>query len=144
MPWSSEFAQFPTPMIATRTLPSSSRALPLVDATGSSGKLLANMQDALEDREPGRHGERENRPRKAAQRREHESGGDEYDTLGTRAQPDVTLQPQRLGASARVRDQERADDRRNGEYDGPVLAVTREDQCDRGEHRSFADAVGRR
>src|SRR6478736_6534875 len=105
MPWSSELAQLPTPMIATRTLPSSSRALPLVVATDSSGKLLANVQDALEDREPGRHRERENRPRKTTPRRENESRGDEHDALGTRAKSDVALQSERLGASARVRDE---------------------------------------
>src|SRR5438876_3568457 len=130
-------------MIATRTLPSSTRALPLVVATGSSGKLLANVQDALDDCDPGRHREHENRPRKAAPRREHKSGRDEYDTLGTRAQSDVAFQSERLGASARVRDEERADDRRNGEHDGPVLPVTREDERDRGEHRTLADPVGR-
>src|SRR5215470_13256119 len=129
MPWSSEFAQFPTPTIATRTLPSSRRALPLVVATGSSGKLLANVQDALDDREPGSH-------------REHESGSDEYDTLGARAKPDIALQSERLGAGARVRDEERADDCRNGEHDGPVLPVTREDERDCSEHRTLAYAVG--
>src|SRR5215470_6177299 len=142
MPWSSEFAQFPTPTIATRTLPSSRRALPLVVATGSSGKLLANVQDALDDREPGSHREHENRPRQASPRREHESGSDEYDTLGARAKPDIALQSERLGAGARVRDEERADDCRNGEHDGPVLPVTREDERDCSEHRTLAYAVG--
>jgi hypothetical protein len=82
------------------------------------------MQDALEDREPGRDRERENRPRKTTPRSENESRGDEYDTLGTRAKSDVALQSEGLGASACVRDEERADDRRNGEYDGPILSVT--------------------
>src|SRR5215475_14858774 len=100
-------------MIATRTLPSSSRALPLVDATGSSGKLLAYVQDPLDDRDPGRRGEDEDCPRQAAPRSEDETRRDEYDTLCARAKPDVAAQAQRLGAGARVRDEERADDRRD-------------------------------
>src|SRR6185437_5657633 len=108
-PCNSEFAQLPTPMIATRTLPSSSRALPLVVATGASGKLLADVQDALDDGEPRRRGERDDRPREPAPRREDQSPGDEHDTLGARAQADVALQAERFRPGARVRDEERAD-----------------------------------
>src|SRR3954469_14906576 len=108
-------------MIGTRTLPSSSRALPLVVATGSSGKLLADVQDALDDREPRRHGERADRPRQAAPRgkkeppdppgrppqgRKDEPRGDEHHALGAGAQADVSLEPESLGAGARVRDEE--------------------------------------
>src|SRR3954464_11225992 len=102
-------------MIATRTLPSSSRALPLVVATGSSGKLLADVQDALDDREPCRRGERDDRPRQTAPRREDEAGRDEHHALRARAQADVALQTERLGAGARVGDEEGANDGRHGD-----------------------------
>src|SRR5438045_4440761 len=131
-------------MIATRTLPSSSRALPLVVATGSSGKLLAYVQDALDDREPRRRGERDDRPRQSAPRCEDEPGRDERDTLGARAQADVAPQSERLGAGARVGDEERPDDRPHRDHDCPLLSVAGEDERDRGEHRALADSVGRR
>src|SRR5437763_1175508 len=79
-------------MIATRTLPSSILALPFVAATGSSRKLLADVQDALDDREPGGRRQRDDRPGKAATWREDETGGDEHDALRTRAQADVAAQ----------------------------------------------------
>src|SRR5437588_12072915 len=79
-------------MIATRTLPSSSLALPFVAATGSSRKLLADVQDALDDREPGGRRQRDDRPGKAAPWREDETGGDEHDALRARAQADVAAQ----------------------------------------------------
>src|ERR1700751_6185382 len=132
MPWSNEFAQLPTPMIATRTLPSSRRALPLFDATGSSGKLLADVQDALADREPGRRGKRDDRPGQAAPPREDEAGGDEDDSLRSGAEPDVALQAERLGAGARVGDEKRADARPDREHHCPVPTVAREHERDRG------------
>src|SRR2546423_14418130 len=89
-------------MIATRTLPSSRCALPLVDATGSSGKLLADVQDALDDREPRSRGKRDDRPRKAAPRREDEAGGYHHDALGARAPPRVAAPTPGLCAGARV------------------------------------------
>src|SRR5689334_24898521 len=133
-------------MIATRTLPSSRRALPLVVATGPSGKLLqpqrvltrrgpqllADMQDALDDREPGRRGERDDRPREAAPRREDETRGDEDDALCPGAQADVALQAESFGAGAGVRDEERADDGRDGDHDSPIVVVTGEHARDRG------------
>src|SRR4051794_41917010 len=64
-------------MIATRTLPSSSLALPFVAATGSSRKLLADVQDALDDRKPGGRRQRDDRPGQAAPWREDETGGGE-------------------------------------------------------------------
>src|SRR5262249_29939123 len=115
-------------MIATRTLPSSRCALPLVDATGPSGKLLSDMQDALDDREPRRRSEHDDRPRKPAPRREDETRGDEDDAFGARAQADVALQSERLGAGAGVRDEERAHHRGDGHDDCPVLALAREDE----------------
>src|SRR3954469_7230259 len=102
-------------MIATRTLPSSRRALPLVVATGSSGKLLADVQDALDDREPRRRGERDDRPGQAAPKRKDEPPGDEHHGVDTGAQADVSLESESLGWGARVRDEEGADDGRNGD-----------------------------
>ena len=52
-----------------------------------------------------------------------EAGRDEHHALGARAQADVALQSERLGAGARVRDEERADHRCDGDHDGPVLTV---------------------
>src|SRR3954453_19215292 len=117
-------------MIATRTLPSSRRALPLVVATGSSGKLLADVQDALDDREPRRRGERDDRPRQAAPRRKDAPRGEEHPALGAGAQADVSLESESLGSGARVRDEEGADDGRNGDDDGPVLSLTRANEGD--------------
>ena len=87
--------------------------------------------------------EHDDRPRQPAPRSEDETGGDQDHALGARAQSDVALQAERLGAGAGVRDEEGADDRRDRDDDGPVLAVAREDERDRGEHRALADAVGR-
>src|SRR5690349_6775560 len=86
-PWSSEFAQFPTPTIATRTLPSSSRArpfveLPLVDIRASVKKLLADVQDALDDGEPGGRREDDDRPGQAAPGRKDQPRSDHDDALG--------------------------------------------------------------
>src|SRR5512133_3569055 len=100
------------------------------------------MQDALDDGEPRGRGERDNRPRESAPRREDEPGRDEHDTLGARAQADVALQSERLGAGARVGDEEGADDRRHRDHNRPLLAMAGEDERDRGEHRALADAVG--
>jgi hypothetical protein len=101
------------------------------------------MQDALDDREPRRRGERDDRPRQTAPRCEDEPGRDEHHTLGARAQADVALQSERLGAGTRVGDEEGADDGRDGDHDRPLLSVAGEDERDRGEHRALADAVGR-
>ena len=61
-----------------------------------------------------------------------------------RADPDVALQPERLGAGARVRDEERADDGRERERERDLVPVAHEDERDRAEHEALADAVGRR
>src|SRR5436190_18685898 len=76
-PCSSEFAQLPTPMIATRTLPSSARArpfeLPLAsDIRSSIDELLANVQDALRHGEPRGRGQEVDRPGEPAPRSEYE------------------------------------------------------------------------
>ena len=57
--------------------------------------------------------------------------------------PTSPFSPESLGAGAGVRDEERGDHGRDGDHDGPLLVMTREDERDRGEHRTLADAIGR-
>src|SRR6185437_5696394 len=109
-------------MIATRTLPSSERRLPLLLAIRSSmNELLANVQDALDDRDPGGRGQEIDRPLKPAPRAEHEAGRDHDDALGARAKTDVTAQAERLGLRADIRNEERAGDRHDREDDRGVV-----------------------
>src|SRR5581483_1718179 len=144
-PWSSEFAQLPTPMIATRTLPSSARLRPLLlDIRSSMNELLANMQDALDDRDPRGRSQEVDRPLEPAPRREHEPGRDHDDALGPGAEPDVAAQAERLGLRTDVGNEERAGDRGDREDDRRVVGSAGEDERDRREHRSLADAVRRR
>src|SRR5439155_16046864 len=103
-------------MMATRTLPSSTRArpfdLPLVVDMGSSmNQLLADVQDALQNRDPRGRGEKINGPLEAAPRREYEPGRDHDDTFGARAEPDVAGEAERLRLRAHVRHEEGACDR---------------------------------
>src|SRR5437763_946489 len=75
MPWSRELAQLPTPMRATRTLPFES-------GIGSSVmfiQLLSDVQDALQDCDPGGYGEHDDRPLERAPGSEHEPRGDDDD-----------------------------------------------------------------
>src|SRR5207302_2679099 len=65
-------------------------------------------------------------------------------TLGARAEADVAPQPERLRLRARVTNEERAGDGGDGRAEGELVAMTREDQRDRAEHRTLPDAVGRR
>ena len=102
------------------------------------------MQDALDDRDPGRAGEEHERPGEHAPRCENETGGDHDDALGARADADVAAQADRLGPGAGVRDEERAGDRRHRDRDEDRAVLRREDVRDRGQHEAFADAVGRR
>src|SRR5712692_1195012 len=100
-------------MMATRTLPSSTRPcpfdLPLVVAIGSSkNQLLADVQDALQHRDPRGRGEKIDRPLEPAPRGEHEPGRDHDDTLGARAEPDVAAQSERLSLRAHIRHEEGA------------------------------------
>src|SRR2546423_10966639 len=92
-------------MIATRTLPSSSLALPFVAATGSSRKLLADVQDALDDREPGGRRQRDDRPGQAAPWREDETGGDEHDALRAPATAGVAAPSTYISPGAGVSNQ---------------------------------------
>src|SRR5204863_5965435 len=73
-------------MSATRTLPSSWRArpfqLPLAsDIRSSVNELLADVQDSLENCEPGGRAEQVDRPLEAPPRREDETGRDHDDAL---------------------------------------------------------------
>src|SRR4029077_14816241 len=100
-------------MMATRTLPSSTRARPfelplLVDMRSSKNQLLADVQDALQNRDPRGRGEKIDGPLEPAPRGEYEPGGDHDDAFGTRAEPDVAPQPERLRLRAHVRHEEGA------------------------------------
>src|ERR1051325_10417322 len=104
-----EFAQLPTPMIATRTLSCrrSRPPLPFDSLTvGCLQELLADVQDALNDRDPCGEGEEHERPGQHAPRRENETRGDDDDALGARPDPHVAAEAERLGLRARVRDEE--------------------------------------
>src|SRR6266581_3884892 len=108
-----EFAQLPTPTIATRTLSCCRpRPLWLVSLTGCLHQLLADVQDALADRDPGRAGEEHDRPRENAPRCEHETDGDHDHALCARADADVAAQADRLGLRARIGNEKRAGDGR--------------------------------
>ena len=109
----------------------------------SKNQLLADVQDALEHRDPRGHGEQIDRPLEPAPRREHEAGRDHDDALGARAEPDVAAEPERLSLRANVRHEEGAGDCDDREDDGDVVSGAGEDERDRGEHRALADAVGR-
>src|SRR5438445_12032855 len=130
-------------MIATRTLPSSRRALPFVDAIRASGdeKLLADEEDALHHGDPGREREeidgRFEQP--DAERGEHETGGDHGDALRSRPDADVTAEADRLGPGARVADEERARDSSHRECERHGVVVPREDEPNRAEHRALAE-----
>src|SRR5438128_11814922 len=116
-------------MIATRTLPSSTRALPLVDAIRSSEEqLLADVQDALDDRDPGRRSEEIDRrlEQHDADRGEHEPRGDHDDALGPRAEPDVAAEAERLRLRAGVGDEVRAGDGGHGRSERQLVVVAAE------------------
>src|SRR5581483_6509085 len=100
-------------MIATRTLPSSERLRPfdeplVVDMRTSVNQLLANVQDALDDRDPRGRGQEVDRPGETAPRSEDEARGDHDDALRARAEPDVAAQAERLRLRAHVRHEEGA------------------------------------
>src|SRR5689334_23069429 len=103
-------------MIATRTLPSSTRLL-LLAIRSSINELLANVQDALDDRDPGGRGQEVDRPLEPAPRREHEAGRDHDDALRAGAQPDVAAEAERLRLRPHVGHEEGARDRGDREDD---------------------------
>ena len=78
----------------------------------SINELLADVQDALRNRDPRRRGQEVDRPLEPAPRREHEPGGDHDDALGAGAEADVAAQAERLRLRADVRDEEGAGDGR--------------------------------
>ena len=67
--------------------------------------------------------EHDDRPREDAPGGEHEPGGDHDDALGARADADVALEAERLGAGARVGDEERAGDRGDRDDDEDVVSL---------------------
>src|SRR5205085_12145636 len=107
-------------------------------------QLRSYAQDPLADREPGRCGEDADRPDERAPGREDEPDRDHDDPLRAAADADVAAETERLGAGARVADEERAGDGREGEADAHEVVVTREHERDRAEHDALAHAVGRR
>src|SRR6266850_4271482 len=98
-----EFAQLPTPIMATRTLscwrprPVFSAALPFDSLTRCLHQLLADVQDPLSDGDPGRGGEEHERPWEHAPRCEREPCGDDDHALGARADAHVAAEAERLG-----------------------------------------------
>src|SRR5438552_12569617 len=83
-PWSSELAQLPTPMMATRTLP--------LDSDIGASELLSDVEDALENRDPGGRGEHDDRPLETAPGSEDEPRGDDDHALRAGPEPDVAAQ----------------------------------------------------
>src|SRR5437773_7805291 len=112
-------------MIATRTL-SSLRTWPFDEpfdsVTRTSEKLGADVQHALDDGDPRRGGEEHDRPGEHAPGCEDETCGDDDHALGPRADADVAAEPERFGAGAGVRDEERAGDGGHGDGDEDVAA----------------------
>src|SRR5438874_2173281 len=130
-------------MSATRTLPSSWRGrpfeLPLAsDIRSSVDELLADVQDALDNGEPGGRGEQVDGPLEAAPRCEDEAPGNHDDALGPRAETDVAAQPESLGLGTHVGHEKGACDRDDREDDRDVVSGAGEDEPDRREHRSLA------
>src|SRR5579863_9756207 len=105
MPWSRALAQLPTPMMATRTLP-------LESAIGASVvQLLADVQDALQNRDPGRDGKHDDRPLEPSPRGEDEAGRDDDHALRAGAEANVPAEAERLGLRPCIRHEEGARDR---------------------------------
>src|SRR5919201_1422357 len=111
-----------------------------------AAELLANEEDALQDREPGRRREKGDRARQyeLVDRGEDEAGGDHDDAFRATPESDVTLETQCLRARTRVADEERACDCRERERDAPHLPVPHEDEPDRAEHEALPDAIDSR
>src|ERR671935_1876269 len=107
-------------------------------------KLRANAPHALPDREPGGRRERADRPGEHSPRSEDEADGDDDDALGAAADADVAAQAEHLRARAGVADEERAGHGGEGQADADEVVVAREDERDRAEHHTLADAVGGR
>src|ERR671936_2900368 len=96
-------------------------------------KLRAHAPDALSHGEPGRRRQRPDRPDERPPGREGEPDGDDDHALGAASDPDVAAQPERLRARTGVADEERAGDRRDGERERDLVAVSGEDERDCAE-----------
>src|SRR3989440_11998052 len=107
-------------------------------------KLRAHAPHALPDGEPRGRGQRADRPDEGAPRSEDAPDGDDDDPLGAASDADVAAEAERLGARARVADEERTGDSGEREADPDEVVVAREDERDRAEDDAFADPVGRR
>src|SRR6266568_5690821 len=127
MPCTSELAQLPTPMIATRTLSSERAALPLVEAMCFLSQLVADGQDSLEHGQPGGRRQQVDEPlERDAERREDEAARNHDHALGAAADADISLEADQLGLRARVRDEKRAGDCGETDSDADVVARARE------------------
>src|SRR6476659_1540348 len=127
MPCTSELAQLPTPMIATRTLSLERAALPLDAPICFLSQLFADGQDSLEHGQPGGHREQVDEPLQGhAERREDEAARDDDHALCAAADPDVALEADQFCLRAGVGDEERAGDRGDAEHDGDVIARSSE------------------
>src|SRR3954469_24459678 len=108
-----EFAQLPTPMIATRTFscrrsrPAPSTEVPFGSLTGCLHQLLADVQDPLADSDPGRAGQEHERPGEHAPRCEHEACGEDAPARGAGADAHVAAEPESLRLGTRVGNEER-------------------------------------
>src|SRR3954468_21448432 len=97
-----EFAQLPTPMIATRTFscrrsrPAPSTEVPFGSLTGCLHQLLADVQDPLADSDPGRAGQEHERPREPAPRGHPGPGGEDPHPPGGGADAHVAAEPESL------------------------------------------------
>src|SRR5919199_1622860 len=107
-----------------------------------AAQLRADAPDALADREPRGRRQGSDRPDERTPGSEDEADGDHDHPLRAASDADVAAQPERLRARAGVADEEGADDRGEHEADAHEVVVTCEDERDRAEDDTFADAIG--
>src|SRR5918995_1586498 len=110
----------------------------------AGAELAAHVQDPLHHREPRGRCKQTDRPRQHTPGRERDTDGNRVPPLGAGADADVALDPEAFRLRPRVRNEEGAAERRDGERERELLAVAHEDERDRAEHHSLADAVERR
>src|SRR5919201_1457987 len=89
------------------------------DVLSDCAELLANEENALHDCHPRCGGEQRDRAREGqlVEWDQHETGGDDDDTLGSAAEADVSPQSESLRPRARVANQEGSGDRGEGQTD---------------------------
>src|SRR5918995_1769371 len=97
----------------------------------AGAELAAHVQDPLHHREPRGRCKQTDRPRQHTPGRERETDGDHGHPLGARADADVALDPEAFRLRPRVRNEEGAAERRDGERARELLAVAHEDERDR-------------